>query len=115
MTVSPDGATAASVADDQTVRLWHLASGRLLRTLAAPEVSGACAVSFTSSGRLLALAGHRQISIWEVRELITQSAEPAGTKPELTFASDIPLMNGTFLVGQPVFLACGAEDSRAPR
>ena len=43
VTISPDGATAASAADDGTVRLWHLASGRLLRTLAAPEREAACA------------------------------------------------------------------------
>jgi WD40 repeat protein len=51
--VLPDGRTLASGSDDNTVKLWDVGSGQLLRTLAGhtDEVE---AVAFSPDGRTLA-------------------------------------------------------------
>ena len=50
-----------------------------------------------------------------MRELIAPSTEAAGAKPALTFPSSVPLMNASFLPGQPVLIACGADDPTGSR
>jgi WD40 repeat protein len=108
--ISPDGATATSAAEDGTVRLWHLASSRLLKTLNSGDRS-ACAISFSTTGRLLASVGGHSVSIWEVRELI--GTADSVVPPSLSLTSPVPLIGATFIPGQPVLIACGAEGAYA--
>ena len=52
---SPDGRTLASMCDDRTVRLWHVATRReLLRFQTAKEDNGAFSLMFSLDGRALA-------------------------------------------------------------
>jgi WD40 repeat protein len=69
---SPDGRLALTLSGDGTVKLWEVATGRELRTLAGHSVTS---VAFSPNGRL-ALTGSRDgtATLWEVatgRELRT--------------------------------------------
>ena len=56
---SPDGRTLGSIADDQTTRLWSVATHReLLRFPASAEGRGAFQVEFSHDGRALACYRH---------------------------------------------------------
>ena len=106
--IAPDGATAASASVDGTVKLWHLASGRQLCTLPLPEAS-ACAVSYSSSGRLLACAGERQLHLWQVRDVALGGE--GGRTPCLSYETPVRLMGASFLPSYPILVANGVECS----
>jgi WD40 repeat protein len=55
MAVAPDGRTAVSGGRDRTIRVWNLAEGKLLRTLAAPVPVTALAI--IANGRSLIYGG----------------------------------------------------------
>src|SRR5262249_10375063 len=57
---SPDGALVASASQDNTVKIWRVADGTLVRTLHAPVLSvsavGVNAVAFSPDGTAIATA-----------------------------------------------------------
>jgi WD40 repeat protein len=67
VTYSPDG-TLAATACGETVRLWRVADGTLLRILPAHR-GGTSAVAFSPSGDLLATGGaDRTVRLWRVSD-----------------------------------------------
>ncbi len=80
---SPDGRTLVSCGQDGTARIWEVATGRLLRTIAvsAAEVDAA---AFSSDGRTIVTAGDDgHVRLWDVasgsiRATIAAHHGPAG-------------------------------------
>ncbi len=64
MALSPDGQTLASPSIDNTVRIWDLANGRLLRTLEHNET--VWLVGWSPDGTTLASASDNELSLWNV-------------------------------------------------
>lgn len=65
---SPDGRLALSGGDDHTLKLWEVATGRLLRTFEGHR-KGVCAVAFSPDGRWVLSGGglyDDTLKIWEV-------------------------------------------------
>jgi tetratricopeptide (TPR) repeat protein len=66
---SPDGRRLASASDDETVKLWDVASGQELRTLKG-HTGPVLSVAFSPDGWRLASAGDdRMVKIWDARPL----------------------------------------------
>jgi eukaryotic-like serine/threonine-protein kinase len=71
---SPDGKLLATGAADHKVRLWEVASGKLLRTFATKGASGTQQVKFSQDGQRLVAAAGNTLYLWEVesaRSLLT--------------------------------------------
>jgi Tol biopolymer transport system component len=97
---SPDGRLLASRADDGTVKLWEVATGREVRTLRG-HTDWVRSVAFSPDGRLLASgADDGTVKLWEVatgREVRTLGGHTAGVE-SVAFSPDGRL------------LASGADD-----
>ena len=65
---SPDGALLATASEDQTVRLWDVATGQPHgQPLDRPHRRGATAVAFSPDGQLLATASDDDtVRLWDV-------------------------------------------------
>ncbi len=67
VSVSADGAILATAGADNTVKIWDVASMRLLRTLSRHQAD-LFAVALSQDGSLLASSGYdRQVIIWDVQ------------------------------------------------
>jgi len=66
VTINPAHTTIATTASDGVIKLWDIASGRLLRTLRGHQ-SKVNALRFSNDGKLLASGGYDQtVKVWEV-------------------------------------------------
>jgi WD40 repeat protein len=71
LAVSPDGKTLASGGEDQTIKLWDVATGQLRTTLRGHTVP-IHGLSFSPRGDLLASCGHRdfrppgEVKLWDL-------------------------------------------------
>src|SRR5262245_48116987 len=64
---SPNGTVLASCSRDKTIKLWHVASGKLKRTL-TDHAADVYSVTFSPKGDLLASgSGDKSIKLWDAR------------------------------------------------
>jgi hypothetical protein len=66
VTFSPDGKQLATAGQDQTVRIWEVATGQLLKTLEGHSGT-VWRVAFSKDGQRLASAGYGLLRIWDTR------------------------------------------------
>ena len=101
LTFSPDGRTLASDGPDATVKLWDVATGRLLRTLAGHRSTVTC-LAFSPDGATLA-AGSRDATIllWDV----------ATGRPQGRLVGHDGPIRGVAFRGDGKILASGGDDA----
>lgn len=63
---SPDGRTLASASQDETVKIWDVATGACRATFNMSAYGGVSSVKFSPGGRYLAAGGWESIRIWDV-------------------------------------------------
>lgn len=73
LTFSPDGQILASASQDNTIKLWNLATGQELRTLKEPHLDIDRPIAFSPDGQKLAVSSsdnptseHIVIKLWDV-------------------------------------------------
>ena len=76
---SPDGATLASGSNDNTVRLWSVASRATVATLSG-HTSVVCSVAFSPDGDTLASgSGDKSVRLWSVASSTPRAMAAVGT------------------------------------
>lgn len=66
LSLNADGTMLAAAYDNYTVRLWDLASGRILHTLVTPDRDDPVA-RFSPDGKVLAVTANRRTVLYEIR------------------------------------------------
>jgi COMPASS component SWD3 len=65
---SPDGSILAAAHFEKPIRLWHVTSGQVVRTLHDQAGNLALSIEFSPDGTLLAVGGHLNgpVTLWDV-------------------------------------------------
>ena len=80
---SPGDATVATAGEDQTIRIWDLATGALIAVLQGGHNDTISALRFRPDGTLVSVASDRAISVWDIStlssDLIGTACQQAGS------------------------------------
>lgn len=99
---SPDGKVIASGSDDNSIKLWNVATGRLLRTLSAHSNS-VYSVAFSPDGKTLATGStDKTIKLWDVASgRLLKSFMPLGSDATpVAFSPDGKILAGGASAGK---------------
>ncbi|WP_242051375.1 nSTAND1 domain-containing NTPase [Nostoc spongiaeforme] len=86
---SPDGQLLATTSDDQTVKLWDINTGKILKTL--NDVNVARSVSFSPNGQLLATLSNndKTVKLWDINTgKILKTLNDADVVRSVSFSPD---------------------------
>ncbi len=66
VTVSPDGEYVASGSEDKTIVLWHIKSGKKIKTFTNPQRYERFSIAFSPDGKRLIVSGLSEMELWDV-------------------------------------------------
>lgn len=66
VTVSPDGEYAASGSEDKAIAMWHIKSGKKIKTFANPQRYERFSLAFSPDGKRLIVSGLSEVELWDV-------------------------------------------------
>ena len=76
MSFSPDGQTIASGNLDNTIRLWDITTGKLIKTLVG-HTNHLNSVEFSADGNtLVSMSGDNTILLWDIASTVNTTNTP---------------------------------------
>ena len=66
VTVSPDGEYVASGSEDKTIVMWHIKSGKKIKTFTNPKRYERFSIAFSPDGKRLIVSGSEEMELWDV-------------------------------------------------
>jgi len=89
LAISPDGKTLAWATNDNTIRLWEVATAQEVRTLTGYRGT-VCSIAFAPDGKSLASASHEtSLLIWDVPARVAKSGDALAARELEAFWADL--------------------------